>query len=114
MAAHYKPWCGPVKDSSMGFDNDGKWVAVEYKPKYVVDDYSTGVCPGFTLPVSEPKVQQDLYEKERQIEMKLVQEEENKPGKMKLFFDGELEEKEEAEIAVFTNEEWEEMASLVD
>lgn len=117
MSTHYKPGCGPVKDTSMSFDNGGKWVAVENKPERIVDNYSSGVCPGFTLPATEPKWQRDLYERERQIETRLAMEEENRPApRMQLVFQEEKEEETDANAVTseFTNEEWEAMAALVD
>lgn len=139
MADHYRRGNGFVANSAMGFDANNKWTAVRHCPVYKVDTYSTGVCPGFTLPeIDEAKAQRDLYEKERQIELTFAMREDCgddvakanlddvvKP-KMQLVFASDsssvlspiamkgVEEKDEVKVDGFTLDEWEAMASLVD
>lgn len=106
----------------------------EHASLKVVDDYSNGVHPGFTLPVERPKIPQDLYEKERQIELAFAMQEDCdddeslKPGlefqaspvkQLKGEFESEARTKfvtprPSVTLDVFSPDEWKDMAALID
>lgn len=51
MRYHYDKKPGYVTNNSKTFSADGnKWIPVVYKVPELKDDYSSGICPGFTLP----------------------------------------------------------------
>lgn len=123
MKKHYKPEAAPV-------------VVADSVPLQVYDDYSTGVHPGFTFPVTESKKQENLYEKERQIELTFAMREDsgvedtNKSKPSLVFHDPspvkQLDHEFDTEVRTkfvtpkltsvndFSPEEWNDMAALID
>lgn len=108
----------------------------EHVPMKVVDDYSSGVHPGFTLPKSKATIEQELYEKERQIELTYARQtdcgddESLKPGlefqdspvkQLNDEFESEVQTKfvtprppASVTVDTFSPEEWSDMAALID
>jgi hypothetical protein len=108
----------------------------EHVPMKVVDDYSSGIHPGFTLPATGHKSNRDLFEKERQIELTFAMQEDCgedeslKPGlefqdspvkQLKDEFESEAKTKfvtprpsASDTVNVFSPEEWSDMAALID